>query len=239
MGASLDSRAKRFPDHVFSPPAGRLQSSTLCVPRSVYHRPRFLCVLFAILICVVLLMPGCQRFRRADTRPLDQAGMNYRSIAALLELRITDAEVLELAKAKQAGVSDQACMDLLRITRGRNQPLVTGDAVALLHRAGMNDASILELARLDQLGLWVGEVQAMRLAGITDPIILTLARRRAEGQTTLSGASLAQLKNAGMGEEALLEFARRGVTDNEVETIIALRRRGVSDFQILGRCVPR
>jgi len=183
----------------------------------------------------VLLLAGCQRIHRTDTRPLEDVGMAYRSIERLRELGITDAEVAELVKVKQAGALEETCVELVRITRERHQLFTTGDAVAGLRRAGMSDETILELARLDQLGLWAGEAQAIRLAGISDGVILELARHRAQDHPALSGASLAELKNVGMSDHALLELARSGVTDDDVSTIVALRRRRWSDSDILRR----
>ncbi len=187
----------------------------------------------------VVLLAGCQRFHRTDTRPLEEAGISYRVTQQLRALGVTDAEVAELVKAKQAGASEQTCEELVRIAREKKLPFTAGDAVAGLRRVGMSDETILQLARLDQLGLWAGEAQAMRLAGISDAIILELARHRAQGHPTLSGASLAAWKNAGMSEVTLLELVRRGVTDDQVEAIVALRRRGWSDSEILRRYPAR
>jgi hypothetical protein len=81
----------------------------------------------------------------------------------------------------------------------------------------------------------VGELQAMRLAGLSDGVILEVARRRSEGRPVLSGASLAQMKNAGLSESTLLELARRGLPDSQAEAIVTLRRRGAGDAEILRR----
>ncbi len=177
------------------------------------------------LVLAFATVPGCKRMHHADTRPLDHAGMWYGSIEQLRELQVSDAEVAELAKARQAGLSDQACIELLRIARSRHQLYSSGDAVADLRRVQVSEATILELARMDQLGLWVGEAQAMRLAGLSDQILLGVARRRAAGQPGLSGASLAQLKNAGLDEKALLDLIAGGTTDAQAEEMIAAHHR--------------
>ncbi|MGA8767206.1 MAG: hypothetical protein WB559_09310, partial [Candidatus Acidiferrales bacterium] len=97
------------------------------------------------------------------------------------------------------------------------------------------EETILELAKLNQLGLGAGELQAMRLAGLSDAILLEVARHRAAGKPVLAGASLASLKNAGVRELTLLELARRGVPDSQAAAIIAFRRHGATDAQILSR----
>lgn len=180
-------------------------------------------------------LASCERVEHTDMRPLDQTGMAFRSIETLRELEVTNAEVAELVKVKGVGAPDEVCIELVRIARGRNQAFTSGDAVASLRRAGMAGESILELARLDRLGLEAGEMQAMRLAGIPDYIILAHARRRAQGLPALSGPSLAGMKNAGVGEHALLELVNRGIPDSATEEIIRLRRRGYPDAEILRR----
>ena len=177
------------------------------------------------LALIVLCLTGCKRLHPVDTRPLDQAGMWYRNIEELRGLEVTDAEVAELVKARQAGMSDENCIELVRIARGRKEPFASGDAVSSLRRVAVSESTLLELARLDQFGLWVGEAQAMRLIGLSDQVLLTVARRRAAGLPVLSGPSLGKLKNAGLGETEILNLIARGTTDEQAESIVAERRR--------------
>src|SRR5208282_5001473 len=116
----------------------------------------------------------------------------------------------------------------------KNQAFEAGDAVADLVQAQVGEDTILELARLNQLGLSAGEFQAMRLAGLSDAIVLEVARHQAANNPVLSGASLAGLKNMGVRETTLLELARRGVPDSQANAIISSRRHGASDAEILG-----
>jgi hypothetical protein len=193
-------------------------------------RPGAMTILPLVLLS---LLGACRKGLRTDMMPLDNTGMSYSSIKELRDLDVVNAEVLELVKAKQAGFSDQSCVELVRIIHGRNQPFRSGDAVAGLRQAGVSELVILELARLDQVGLWAGQAQAMRLAGLSDAVILEVARHRAEGKPVLSGASLAELKNVGVSESTLLELAHRGVPDDQKSTIVLLRQRKWNDAQIL------
>lgn len=182
---------------------------------------------------------GCSKLHRTDTTPLDAVGLSYSSIQDLRGLKITDAEVAELAKVKQARISDEGCVELVRIARKRNRHFADGDAIVGLRQVGMSEDSVLELARLNQLGLQAGEEQAMRLAGLSDSVVLALARRRAEGKAALSGAALAELKNAGMSESAMLTLLHRGVTDEQVNKIIVQKQRRATDAQVLARYPAR
>jgi hypothetical protein len=181
------------------------------------------------------LLVGCSRGERTDLRPLDETGMTFSSLQTLRELNVSNAEVAELVKLRHAGVSDRTAIELVRIARSRQQEFVSGAAVAALVRVGMSEDAVLELARLDRLGLEIGEMQAMRLAGIPDTVILAQARRRAQGAPVLSGPALATMRNAGISDHALLVLVERGVPDSAAEEILRLRRRGAREAEILRR----
>ncbi len=189
----------------------------------------------APLALLLALLAGCNRGERTDLRPLDETGMAFSSLQTLRELNVSNAEVVELVKLRRAGVSDHTAIELVRIARNRQQEFASGDAVAALIRAGMGEDAVLELARLDRLGLEIGEMQAMRLAGIPDAVIVAQARRRAQGAPVLSGPALAAMRNAGISDQALLALVERGVPDSAAEEILRLRRRGVREAEILRR----
>jgi hypothetical protein len=184
---------------------------------------------------LVLSCAGCGRMKPVDTSPLDNSGMSYDAVQQLHTLNISAAEVNEMATARQSGFSDDDCVALLKIYRSQNRPFDAGAAVAGLTQVGMADANILELARLNQLGLGWGELQAMKLAGMSDAIVVEVARQRAGGRHVLSGATLARLKNSGVRESTLLKLVQRAVPESEGRAILAYRRRGASEAEILRR----
>lgn len=209
---------------------------TIPLPRSAVRASRATPSASLLLsLFVLLLASGCQRIKPVDTTVFDRMGMGYSAIQTLRSLHLDSSEVNQVVAAKEAGMSDDGCVDLVRMARNRNEKFHTGDDVAALLKAGMAEPSIVELDKLNVLGLWTGEAQTMRLAGLSDRIILEAAHRHAAGETVLSGASLANFKNTGMSEATLLQLVRRGVPDSEAPTIIALRRRGWSDAMILRR----
>jgi hypothetical protein len=188
------------------------------------------------LACVLACALGaCHGMTPVDTAPLDRAGMSYDAIQQAKAVHVTPAEVASLAQARQGGLSDATCINLLQISRGRGQAFAAGDTAAGLAKAGLSEETIVELAKLNELGLGAGELQAMRLAGLSDEIILEVARRHAAGQAVLAGASLAELKNAGVREATLLDLARRGVPDSQAAAIVAARRHGSTDDDLLRR----
>ena len=180
-----------------------------------------------------LMAVGCKHFQPLDTKPLDAAGVGYASIKKLEALKITSEEIPEISKMRSAGFSDDSCVSIVEIYHQRGTPFAAGDAVAGLEKAGAREATILELARMDQLGLGAGELQAMRLAGLSDAIILETAKHQAAGTPSLSGLSLGKLKNAGLRESTLLELEQRGIPDSAADQILAMRRHRATDKEIL------
>jgi hypothetical protein len=193
---------------------------------------------FAGLIFVLaagIFLGACHHQPLLDTKPLDNAGMSYDTVKKILALGISAEEIPEIAAARQGGFSDADCVQLVQIYHARGQTFLDGDTLAGLARAGIGEDTALELARLDQLGLGAGELLAMKLARFPDQTILEVARRHAQHQPVLSGASLGAMKNAGISDSTLLELTRRGIPDAQSDAVIALRRRGGSDAEILGR----
>jgi len=86
---------------------------------------------------------------------------------------------------------------------------------------------------MDQLGISAGEFEVMRLAGLSDAIILETARHQAAGTRCLSGVSLGELKNSGLKESTLLELERRGIPDSSAGQILTMRRHRATDAEIL------
>jgi hypothetical protein len=191
------------------------------------------CAIFSLTLMMVVA--GCQRMMPLDTKPLDSAGMSYAAIKQLQALDITGAELNEIAKARTAGLSDGQCIEMVQLYHGRQLPFNAGDTVAGLLRARLSGETILELARLNELGINAGELQLIRLAGFSDAVVVEVARQEAAGKPVLSGASLSTMKNAGIHESMLLELLRRGVPDSEAATIIAAHRRGARDVDVLRR----
>jgi|HubBroStandDraft_4_1064222.scaffolds.fasta_scaffold272847_2 hypothetical protein len=180
-----------------------------------------------------LIAAGCNHIQPLDTKPLDAAGVGYASIKKLEALKITSEEVPEISKMRSAGFSDEACVSIVEIYHQRGQPFAAGEALAGLVKASVGENTILELARMDQLGIGAGEFQVMRLAGLSDAIILETAKHEAAGTPSLSGLSLGKLKNSGLRESTLLELEQRGVPDSATDQILAMRRHRATDKEIL------
>jgi hypothetical protein len=195
----------------------------------MFKRLSLLCLAAAL----SLIVASCKHFQPLDTKPLDAAGVGYASIKKLEALKITSEEIPEISKMRSAGFSDESCVSIVEIYHQRGKAFTTGEAVAGLVKAGARENTILELARMDQLGLGAGEFQVMRLAGLSDAIILETAKHEAAGTPSLSGLSLGKLKNSGLRESTLLELEQRGIPDSATDQILAMRKHRATDKEIL------
>jgi hypothetical protein len=147
------------------------------------------------------------------------------SVPQLKTMDVSNAEIGELAKAHEAGLTDPSTVVLIQLARDRKQPFADGQSIAGLLNAGLSEQTVLELARLNRLGVWAGEAQAMRLVGLSDKVILAVAQRRSKGLSVLSGEKLGELKNAGASDALILEMVQRGDSEQTASNYIAQRNR--------------
>jgi hypothetical protein len=177
-----------------------------------------------LLLILLLPLAACKHGQQqSNTQALDEAGMWSNSIDELRTLNVSNAEIGELTKARQGGLSDPSCVELIKLARGRQQPFTGGQRIADLLAAGSSEQTVLELASLNQLGLWTGEAQALRLAGLSDKVILAVARRRSQGLPVLSGERIGELKNSGASEGVILDFIQKGLSDERASEYVAQR----------------
>jgi hypothetical protein len=178
----------------------------------------------AILLGLLLALPGCNAATKPDPA-IEQAGIYFDGIQQLHTLKLSQGEVAQLAQAKQSGLSDDDCVELMSLARRRNQPFQDGDGVAGMISAGLKEPSVMTLAQLNELGPFAGEAQAMKLAGLSDDVILALARRRSTGEPVLSSAKAAGLRNAALTNAQILDAVNSGMSDAQADTIIAQHER--------------
>ena len=171
----------------------------------------------------VLFAGGCHQHPLTDYRPLDQAGMWSSGLEQLKTLNTSDSEVAQLVKAKQAKLSDDACVALVAAAHEKSHPFVSGDATANLANAGYPEAEILEIARADKLDSISGDAVTLRLIGLSDNFVQMVLRRRLEGRRTLSSPEIARLRNTGLTEKQILERINSGMTDAQADKEIAAR----------------
>jgi hypothetical protein len=181
-------------------------------------------LLLGLSLILLFSLAGCKHAeQQTNTQALDEAGMWSNSVSELRTLNVSNAEIGELTKARQGGLSDPSCVELIKLARSRQQPFTGGQPIADMLAAGSSEQTVLELARMDQLGLWAGQAQALRLAGLSDKVILAVAQRSSKGLPVLSGVTLGKLKNSGASDAVILDFVQKGISEQRASEYIAQR----------------
>ena len=177
------------------------------------------------LLALAVLLTACQPASNADADQSNQVALWLDTVPELKALNVSNAEITELAKAHNAGLSDPSGVALIKHARSRKRPFAEGQPVADLLSAGMPEQSILQLDRLDQLSLFAGQALALRLAGFSDKVILAVAQRRSKNLPVLSGEKLGELKNVGASEATILQMIENGTSEKDASGYIAQRER--------------
>jgi hypothetical protein len=190
------------------------------------------------LCCGLLLVSAaftsaCKPAEKPEADQSNQLAMWLDSVPQLKALNVSNAEIEELSKAHEAGLTDPSSVVLIKLARDRKQPFSDGQSIADLLRAGSSEQTVLELARINQLGIWAGQAQAMRLTGLSDRIILAVAQRRSRGLPVLSGEKLGELKNTGVSDATILEMVQKGDTDETATKYIAARERAAGGHKFV------
>jgi hypothetical protein len=178
----------------------------------------------SLCLCVCLaLVAGCQNKPETNYSGLDQSGMWSSSLDELKQLKVSDAEITQLTKLKQAGATDDLCLSLLKAARAHHHEFLSAESVMSLSRAAYSDPEILEMAQSDQIDILAGEAVTLKLIGLTNPTVQVIMHRRIGGLPTPTSEQIGRLKNTGMSEKQILEFVAKGDSDQQVETFIAQR----------------
>ncbi len=180
-----------------------------------------------LIFCAALLClaAGCKRHPFTDYRPLDQEGMWFGKVQELKALHLDETEVAQLVKLKQAGISDEACVELAGTAHRHQHDFVSASSVIRLYGGGFTEAEILGMARTDRIDTVSLDAVTLRLTGLSSRAVLAVLNRRAQGLPTLSNPSIARLKNTGLNENQILERVDRGMTDEQAGREAAARER--------------
>src|SRR5690349_10687272 len=167
-------------------PFARLYTSAQPRHRSLAARYNETMKYRVLLLGVCVLTAGCGHHPLTDYRPLDRAGMWSSGLEQLKALDTSDSEVAQLVRVKQANLSDDACVALVKAAHEHKHPFVTGESSANLIAAGYSESQVLEIAKADKLDSLSGDLVALRLIGLSDSTLEFVLRRRLEGRPTMS-----------------------------------------------------
>jgi hypothetical protein len=172
-------------------------------------------------------------------QPLYNSGFWSDTIQKLRDMNVSDSEVSDLISLRNAGFSDESCIEFVSIARAHQQMFTSGDKAAGLLRSGLAEPTVMELARLNLIENWGGEAQSIRLAGYSDKVVLATARRHAQHLPVASAASLVELKNTGVTEQQVIDMISRGLTDEQVGQKVAANKASERPKVVYVRRAPR
>ncbi|HVO58816.1 MAG TPA: hypothetical protein VMT51_14080 [Dongiaceae bacterium] len=172
------------------------------------------------------LLAGCQSAPKVDYLPLAGAGMLDPGVDALKKLKVSNAEIDQVAALKSAGVSDDMCVALVAAARSHGRSFNSADAAKNLNRAGFTDEQILALAKRDQLDSLASDAVVLKLIGLSPAAVQTILHRRMDGVPTLSSAEIGRLKNTQLSEREIMARIESGMTDAQADAEAAARENG-------------
>lgn len=178
-----------------------------------------LAILFLCGVCVA----GCGRHPMTDYRPLGTAGMESSSVEELKTLNTSDAEIAQMVRLKQGGISDETCVALVQAARAHRHAFNSAEWTMNLVNAKFKEQEILGFAQSDQLDVIGGEAVTLKLIGLSEPTVMELLQRRSRGLPTLGSAQISRLKNTGLSERQILDQINQGMTDEAAEKLIKAR----------------
>jgi len=178
---------------------------------------------YLLLGVCVLFAAGCHQHPLTDYRPLDQAGMWSSNIEQLKGLSVTDQEIAQVVKLKHAGISDDACVELISSAHIHKHPFTSADSAANLAGARYSEAQILDIARVDQLDTISFDAVSLKLIGLSDATVQVVLQRHLAGKPVMGSAEISRLKNTGLTEAQILERINSGMTDQQAEKEIRAR----------------
>jgi hypothetical protein len=170
-----------------------------------------------------LLACGCDRRTKPERPTLESTGMYASSINLLKKDNLKDPEIEQLIRLKQAGATDQLCVDLVNAAHDHHHDFSSAESAIQLSRAGYVDAQILEMAQSDRIDILSGEAVTLKLIGLTPSTVQAIIHRRVEGLPTLTSEQIGRLKNTAMSEKQILALVEEGLTDEQAEAEITKR----------------
>jgi hypothetical protein len=174
-------------------------------------------------VFVLLRTSGCEKHPLTDYRPLDRAGVWSSNVEQLKTLNTSDAEIAQLVKVKQGGISDDTCVALISAAHQHKHLFTSADSAVNLSHAGYPESVILEIANIDQLDIVSGDAVLLRLVGLSDHAVDMILHRRLRGQPTMGSAEIGRLKNTGLTEKQIMERINEGMTDAQADKEATVR----------------
>src|SRR5882672_1136807 len=91
------------------------------------------------LLAFLSVISACKPAQKPDTEQQDRANMWLDTVPELKPLNVSNAEIGELQKAHDAGLTDPSAVSLIKLARERQKPFADGQSIADLLSAGSSE----------------------------------------------------------------------------------------------------
>lgn len=179
-------------------------------------------------VVLFVFLAGCESHPLTDFRPAVAAGVFSGTIEDLKKLNVTDAEIAEVIQLKQAGISEDTILALVRTAHDHHHPFTATGSVTSLANANFSEARILQIAQTDKIDSIGGDAVMLHVIGLSDPTVQMLLDRRLKNIPTMSVGTIADLKNTGLTERDILYRINGGMTDAQGEAEANARQKAMA-----------
>lgn len=145
------------------------------------------------------------------------------NIEQLKSLNVTDEEIAQVVKLKQAGIGDDACVELVTLAHSKQHLFLSAESASSLAGAGFPETQILEIARADKLDAISIDAVTLKLVGLSDSTVQLVLHRHLNGQPVMASAQISRLKNTGLTERQILDRINSGMTDAQADKEVRAR----------------
>src|SRR5689334_12683439 len=98
----------------------------------------------AVLLASSVLLCSCKPAQKPETEQANQMAMWLDSVPQLKALNVSNAEIEELKKAHEAGLTDPSTVVLIKLARDHKTPFADGQSIADLLNAGSSEETVPE-----------------------------------------------------------------------------------------------
>jgi len=144
-------------------------------------------------------------------------------IEQLKGLNVSDAEIAQVVKLKHAGVSDDACVELVSTAHVHKHLFFSAESASDLVGARFTESQIIDIARADQLDAISIDAVTLKLIGLSDSTVQLVLQMHLDGKPVMASSEMSRLKNTGLTERQILDRINAGMTDEQAEKEIKSR----------------
>jgi len=185
-------------------------------------------------LAFALVTIGCGSEDQARKQQLVQQGFSEEGAGKLSELKLSDEEVQQLGEAKRGGLDEAAASDMVKSMHDRDLKFDLGSEMPIMIGQGIGTTALTQLVDMGAIPRWTDDIRAMKDAGVSDVTIVEIAKLRfKENKDILSGSQYGELKQVRVSDAGVLDFARKGGTEKQLQDLILAIRLGKSEQEAM------